>query len=121
MKLILLSCFVLCGAWGFQAFDFFKKDIFKKPTSNQLDSTNEGGKNLKCWECTTNDFLSDSDDELNLCPDDFSNTTQLTQCDPGASFCMKYEAKFDSEADYEAVFYEGIFLYVCLCEDRYVL
>ena len=88
-----------------------------------MDSTNEGGKNLKCWECTTNTTMFDTD--FNLCPDDFSNTTQLTQCDPGASFCMKYvkyEAKFDYEADYETEGKKKIYyIFVCLFVRRYVL
>ena len=103
MKLILLSCFVLCGAWGVQAFGSLK-DIFKKsPPSNQLG--NDGGKNLKCWECTTNTTMEPDE---SLCPDNFSNATQLNPCSAGPSFCVKHEAKG-----------KKYYIFVCLFVRRY--
>ena len=40
------------------------KDIIKKPPSNQLG--NDGGKNLKCWECTTNTTMEPDESSIQL-------------------------------------------------------
>ena len=113
MKLILLlSCYVLCTIWGIRAFD--EMDIFERPSSARnvgAGVENEGGKNLKCWECTTNiqyDPPKKKEKPGNLCPDDFSNVTQLTQCHPADTFCFKQVVKGKNK---------NVFLYVCLFED----
>eukprot|EP00093_Oithona_nana_P005729 05729.XXX_15238_14624_1 [CDS] Oithona nana genome sequencing. len=94
MKLILLlSCYVLCTIWGIRAFD--EMDIFERPSSARnvgAGVENEGGKNLKCWECTTNSTIVQKR-RRDLCPDDFSNVTQLTQCHPADTFCFKQVVK----------------------------
>ena len=97
MKLtILLSCFVLCGIWGIQAlaeeniFEFFEKP--SEPSISTMGFSNDGGKNIKCWECATNATIC-STKNISLCSDDFNNTTLLTQCTPEASFCVNVTVK----------------------------
>ena len=65
MKLT-LACFILI--WSVQA---------------------EVGHTLKCWECTTNR----ASDPNYMCPEDFGDTTRLTECNHkrGDAFCYKYE------------------------------
>ena len=92
MKVFALLAFLvaLCAADDDHAESAINlKDIIKKPPSNQLG--NDGGKNLKCWECTTTNTTMEPDESL--CPDDFSNATQLNPCSSGPSFCVKHEAK----------------------------
>ena len=99
-------CF--CDDWDgcIQALDYEYEDTFEEPTStsNNVGGPNEGGKNLKCWKCVTNMMVLGFD----LCSDNFSNLTQLTQCDTSSAFCVKQEAKGIKKI---------VFLYVCLCEN----
>ena len=106
MKVFALLAFLvaLCAADDDHAESAINlKDIIKKPPSNQLG--NDGGKNLKCWECTTNTTMEPDE---SLCPDDFSNATQLNPCSAGPSFCVKHEAKG-----------KKYFIFVCLFVRRY--